>query len=87
MDSSIDYKGQDHELLPFGAGRRICPGISFGSAVVELALAQLLHSSDWELPAKVKAADIDNTEAFGISVHRTVHLHVIAKPRFPLSQK
>ncbi|KDP30978.1 hypothetical protein JCGZ_11354 [Jatropha curcas] len=87
MDSTIDYKGQDFEFIPFGAGRRICPGIAFGSAVVELALAQLLHSFDWELPAGVKATDIDNTEAFGISVHRTVHLHGIAKPHFPLSRK
>ncbi|XP_062116103.1 cytochrome P450 71AP13-like [Humulus lupulus] len=79
----IDFKCHDYELIPFGAGRRICPGMNFGIAAVELALAQLLHSFDWELPPGVTAKDLDMTEVFGITMHRKVGFVVLAKPRFP----
>lgn len=82
LESNIDYKGQDFELIPFGAGRRGCPAITFANAVVELALAQLLYSFDWELPPGITAKDLDLTEVFGISMHRRENLLVVAKPYF-----
>ncbi|GAB4837212.1 hypothetical protein Ancab_002116 [Ancistrocladus abbreviatus] len=66
IGNNIDFKGLDFEFLPFGSGRRICPGISFASVEVELALAQLLHAFDWEIPSGIKSED----------------LVVAAKPRF-----
>ncbi|MED6108305.1 hypothetical protein PIB30_022435, partial [Stylosanthes scabra] len=42
----IDYKGQDFQLLPFGTGRRGCPGISFGLGSTEIILANLLYWFD-----------------------------------------
>ncbi|KAL4279333.1 hypothetical protein GQ457_03G018810 [Hibiscus cannabinus] len=83
LHSVIDFKGQDFRLIPFGAGRRICPAVSFGTVSVELPLAQLLHSFDWELPPGNETKNLDLRENFGITMHRVAHLMVIAKPHFP----
>lgn len=80
LDSSIDYKGKHFELLPFGAGRRGCPGMNFGMQVVELALANLLYHFDWELPDGVRREDLDMKEAVGLTVQKKVHLCLAATP-------
>ncbi|CAJ1943750.1 unnamed protein product [Sphenostylis stenocarpa] len=74
-NSHLDFKGQDFEFIPFGSGRRGCPGISFGMTVVGYALANLLYWFDWKLP-KTDAAEqgIDMNETYGLTVSKMVPL-------------
>ncbi|XP_031250453.1 premnaspirodiene oxygenase-like [Pistacia vera] len=83
IDSSIDYKGTNFEYLPFGAGRRMCPGASFGLANVELPLALLLYHFDWKLSDGMKNEDLDMTESFGGTLRRKNDLRLIPIPHHP----
>ncbi|XP_059667740.1 cytochrome P450 71A1-like [Cornus florida] len=79
MGSAVDYKGQDFELIPFGAGRRGCPGMYLKVVTVELALANLLYSFEWELPTGMKKEDIDTDVLPGITMHKKNALCRLAK--------
>ncbi|KAL5778156.1 hypothetical protein ACOSP7_011082 [Xanthoceras sorbifolium] len=79
IGSSIDMKGQHFELIPFGAGRRICPGLHMGIATVELALANLLYKFDWEMPLGFKKEDLDFDVIPGITMHKKNVLLLLAK--------
>lgn len=78
LNTDIDFRGKDFELLPFGAGRRGCPGINFALVIIELALANLLHGFDWNLSDGARAEDIDMEETFGIAVHKKTPLYLVA---------
>ncbi|CAN6243345.1 unnamed protein product [Urochloa humidicola] len=79
--SAKDFRGADFEFIPFGAGRRICPGMAFGLVHIELGLALLLFHFDWALPGGMKAEELDMTEAFGIATPRRRDLLVVATLR------
>ncbi|KAI3802510.1 hypothetical protein L1987_30643 [Smallanthus sonchifolius] len=70
LNNSINYQTLQFEWLPFSAGRRLCPGIQFGVAVMELALANIVYKFDIALPNGIKHEELDMSEANGITVHR-----------------
>ncbi|MCD7472194.1 hypothetical protein HAX54_013202 [Datura stramonium] len=79
LNSNIDYKGQDFEFIPFGAGRRGCPGMTLGVATVELILSNLLYAFDWELPFGMNIEDIDTDVLRGITMHKKNDLCLVPK--------
>ncbi|KAG0535820.1 hypothetical protein BDA96_03G010700 [Sorghum bicolor] len=87
--ASVDFRGQHFELLPFGAGRRMCPGLRFAEASAEMALASLLYHFDWEAAGGQGSREgtptpsLDMTEVNGLAVHIKSGLPLLAKPWVP----
>ncbi|TKW12023.1 hypothetical protein SEVIR_5G010200v4 [Setaria viridis] len=82
-DMKADYVlGQDFRFVPFGAGRRGCPGVGFAVPSMELALASLLYHFDWELPAG-GPSKLEMDELNGLSVRLKATLNLVAKPWSP----
>ena len=78
MGSSKSFLGQDFEMIPFGAGKRMCPGINFGVLNMELVVANLLYTFNWKLPINVKKEDINTEVKLGITMHKKNPLSLIA---------
>ncbi|XP_072964105.1 cytochrome P450 71A1-like [Typha angustifolia] len=78
-NSEVDFKGCDFQLIPFGAGRRICPGMQFAVSTIELALANLVRGFDWELPRGLERTGLDMSEAPRFIICRKKRLQLIAK--------
>ncbi|XP_048426853.1 cytochrome P450 71AU50-like [Pyrus x bretschneideri] len=83
--SNIDFRGRDFQFIPFGSGRRGCPGMQLGITMVQLLVAQLVHCFDWELPNNMLPTELDMTEEFGLTVPRANHL--LALPTYRLHQR
>ncbi|XP_010425318.1 PREDICTED: cytochrome P450 71B3-like [Camelina sativa] len=75
INSPIDYKGNNFEMLPFGSGRRICPGIAFGISTVELGLLNFLYFFDWRMPEENQ--DMDMEEAGDATIVKKVPLKLL----------
>lgn len=77
LGKDIDYKGQDFELIPFGAGRRICPGLPLAVRMIHLVLASLLLPFNWKLPEGTMPRDVDMEERFGLTLAKATPLQAI----------
>ncbi|KAF7844707.1 geraniol 8-hydroxylase-like [Senna tora] len=83
MESSDerDFKGNiDFGFIPFGAGRRVCPGIPLAFRVIHTMVALLLHHFDWKLEDGQKPEDMDMREAYGITLYKVQGLRAMAIP-------
>ncbi|KAB2603229.1 cytochrome P450 84A1-like [Pyrus ussuriensis x Pyrus communis] len=82
-DVSPDFKGSNFEFIPFGSGRRSCPGMALGLYGLEMAVAHLLHCFAWELPGGMKPSELDMNDVFGLTAPKAVQL--VAVPTYRLN--
>ncbi|KAI8019613.1 Trimethyltridecatetraene synthase [Camellia lanceoleosa] len=83
LGKEIDVRGQSFELLPFGSGRRMCPGYSLGLKMIRSSLANMLHGFNWKLPYNLKTEDLGMEEVFGLTTVRKTPLVAVVEPRLP----
>ncbi|KAL5544066.1 hypothetical protein UlMin_007850 [Ulmus minor] len=83
-NNPIDFKGQDSHLIPFGFGRRGCPGLMFGMINLEYIIANILYWFDWKLSNnEASPEDLDMSEIYGVVLHKKVPLHLIPVSYLP----
>ncbi|XP_043717004.1 cytochrome P450 CYP736A12-like isoform X2 [Telopea speciosissima] len=86
IGNNVDVQGHDFQLIPFGSGRRVCPGLQLGLTVVRLVLAQLVHCFNWELPNGMLPSDLDMNEIYGLTVSRAKPLLAVPTYRLHVSK-
>ncbi|XP_074290872.1 geraniol 8-hydroxylase-like [Silene latifolia] len=77
LGSEIDVKGHNFELLPFGAGRRTCPGMPLATRILPLMLASLIHEFDWILENGVTPENMDMEEKHSFTVEKAQRLRIV----------
>lgn len=76
----FDVRGQTFEFMPFGSGRRMCPGVSFALQTMSLALASLLQGFNLRTPLD---EPVDMTEGLGLTMLKATPLQPELSPRLP----
>jgi cytochrome P450 len=66
--SQLDVRGQHFHLLPFGSGRRGCPGTSLALQVVQTTLATMIQCFEWKVVGGDGAVDME--EGPGLTLPR-----------------
>ncbi|KAJ0444411.1 putative geraniol 8-hydroxylase [Helianthus annuus] len=77
LDVEIDFKGRDFEFIPFGAGRRMCPGLPLADIMLHLMLGTLIHKFDWKIEGGMRTQDMDMTDKFGFTLKKNLPLMAI----------
>ncbi|KFK28658.1 hypothetical protein AALP_AA7G028400 [Arabis alpina] len=77
LEANLDFNGTDSKFLPFGAGRRLCPGIGFAMVMAKLILANVVKRFNYRVEVGPTGDDMpDLVEASGIDVCRKFPLIV-----------
>nr|GMD49006.1 premnaspirodiene oxygenase-like [Ipomoea batatas] len=79
-NNSIDFMGNHFEFLPFGSGRRMCPGLALGLVNTVAPLAHMLYHFDWNFIPGITADTLDMTEMVGIAASKSKDLFLIPTP-------
>lgn len=80
LGSEIDARGRNFELLPFGAGRRICPGFPLAMRMLHLMLGSIIHSFVWKLEDGVTPQNMNMDDKFGLTLEMAEPLRAIPIP-------
>ncbi|KAI3892353.1 hypothetical protein MKW92_015272 [Papaver armeniacum] len=75
----VDPKGQNFEFIPFGIGRRICPGMLSALQVMHIVVARLIHGFD--MKAASANGEVDMTDKAGMACYKMTPLEVMVTPR------
>ncbi|KAK9070136.1 hypothetical protein SSX86_010536 [Deinandra increscens subsp. villosa] len=81
IGSNIDFTGHDYEFIPFGGGRRMCPGLPSGVKSLQTILAPLILGYNWALPNGDDPTKLDMTEKFGVTLQKEKPLELIFSRR------
>ncbi|KZV39957.1 hypothetical protein F511_11337 [Dorcoceras hygrometricum] len=81
LEEDVDMKGHDHRLLPFGAGRRVCPGAQLGINLVTSMIGHLLHHFSWTPRNGSSTEEIDMGENPGLVSYMRIPLEAVPTPR------
>ncbi|KAK3040216.1 hypothetical protein RJ639_028928 [Escallonia herrerae] len=81
LNSMVDFKGHDFKFIPFGSGRRMCPGQPLASRVVPFLVASLIQRFDWSLPNDMDPSQIDMSEMYDITMQKKETLSALPKRR------
>ena len=65
MDSEVDVYGHDYELIPFGAGRRTCPGLPLAMSMVPVMLGSHINCFEWKPEGVVAPKELEMEDKFG----------------------
>ncbi|PHT67116.1 hypothetical protein T459_31541 [Capsicum annuum] len=78
--AGVDVRGHHYEFIPFGSGRRSCPGITYATQVTDLAIAHLLQGFDFSTPSD---EPLDMKEGLGMTMRKADPIEVFITPRLP----